>query len=260
MYKLYNDTAGTITAYRYDKPIHSNVKQIKDIKPIKKKKSAPSGLVRVDNATRSQNLLIDYIRENEHIWTTFITLTFAENVTDINTAMKELNKYTSKLKRVYPQFAYAGSIEPQQRGAWHFHMLTNLKAGSKQIPRMDLKRIWNPKSKKWLDMYDYDLPYWNAGYSTAFDIENDTDSKFNTTLYITQYLTKGDMSLLAGRKKVLKSNNLKKPRIYKLSENSQIAQELNEYIAERKQLAKEKHILAPNKYAPNISIYTFTAK
>lgn len=40
--------------------------------------------IRVDSISRTRNALIDYAIENESYWKSFITLTFAENITDID--------------------------------------------------------------------------------------------------------------------------------------------------------------------------------
>ena len=258
-YKIYNDSLRTVEATRYSRPIYT--KEAVDEKPKKtKKEKRANDQCRTDNLNRSKNALLDYIKENESIWLSFITLTFSENVTDVDTAMKELNKYTSKVRRVFPGFAYCGTIEAQKRGAWHFHMVSNIMTGTELMPKREPKKIWNPDTKKWYIMDYYDIPYWVKGYSSVFDLAQQTDDNFKVHLYIAKYIAKGQNELLNGRKKVLKSNNLKKPRIYKVSENSVIGKALERLVRERKQLVKKKHILEPNKYEPSQNKNPFTNK
>jgi hypothetical protein len=259
-YKVYNDKKGTIKAYRYNRPIYINVKQDKDTKPIKKQKSVPSGLVRDDNAIRTVNILKDYVMNNEEIWCTFETDTFAKNVTDIDEAMFHLDIFTRQRRRAYPGYKYVAIIEPQKRGAWHYHILHNIPCGSEIIPKRPMKRIWNSHKKKWIDIEYYDLKYWTQGFSQAWDIINKTDEQFDIVAYMTDYMLKGDNRLLFGRKKVLKSNNLKSCAEYRESEESEQNKAMQQLINDKKVLKKEKHILATNKYAPNVSIYTFTDK
>ena len=55
----------------------------------------------------------------------FITLTYAENMTDYKRLYGDFKKFYQKLKRKYKdiEFRYISVIEPQERGAWHIHLL-----------------------------------------------------------------------------------------------------------------------------------------
>jgi len=53
----------------------------------------------------------------------FITLTFAQNLTDIKNAYKHLTVFFSELKKTDPNIKYISVPEFQKRGAVHFHVL-----------------------------------------------------------------------------------------------------------------------------------------
>lgn len=55
----------------------------------------------------------------------FITLTYKENMQDTNKLMKDFEKFYKRLKRKFKEykFEYISVAEPQERGAWHIHMM-----------------------------------------------------------------------------------------------------------------------------------------
>ena len=52
----------------------------------------------------------------------FVTGTYAENMTDSERLYKDFKYFVSKLRKNY-DFEYIVAREPQERGAWHFHMI-----------------------------------------------------------------------------------------------------------------------------------------
>lgn len=183
----------------------------------KKKKENDENKFLLANLTRTRNTLIEYVSENANDLHSFITLTFAENITDINEANKMFHAFIVMCRRKYPNFKYIGVPEYQKRGAVHFHILTNLVCGI-DIPKREIKKTYNKEKGKYFEMEYYDIPYWNHGYSTAFDIDM-ADSNFNIALYLTKYLYKDIDQRLWGHKKILKSNNLRSPKKYFIEDN-----------------------------------------
>jgi len=55
----------------------------------------------------------------------FITLTYRDNMRDCRRLYADFKKFYQKLKRRYKdiEFRYISVIEPQERGAWHVHLL-----------------------------------------------------------------------------------------------------------------------------------------
>ena len=172
-------------------------------------KDAAYQTIRTDSLARSRNLLIDLAHENYKIWSSFITLTFKENITDLDYANKCFANWVRSVKRIHSDFKYLCVPEFQRRGAVHYHLITNLSVGEGIIPkRKTIKTKSENGGYKKLDYYD--LKYWKHGFSSAFDLKL-TDDKFSVSLYITKYLYKDVSDRLYGRQKILHSADLNHP-------------------------------------------------
>lgn len=55
----------------------------------------------------------------------FITMTYHENMTDYKRLYKDFDRFYKRLKYRFKdiEFCYISVVEPQQRGAWHIHLL-----------------------------------------------------------------------------------------------------------------------------------------
>ena len=201
--------------------------------------------LRQDNIYRSYKMMIDYALENSSSFNTFITLTFKENLIDITEANKLFNKWCLQIRRNFPEFIYLGSPEYQKRGAVHYHIMTNL-----SIDESNLITLQPTKNNM------YDVKYWIYGYSSVFDLKL-TDNKFSVAAYLSKYYFKDIDNRLFGRKKLLKSNNLKKPKEVIMNKNSIEYKNYFDYLSKTKELVNKKNILTANKYAPNLEILTY---
>ena len=74
---------------------------------------------------RARNNIIRLANSNPDL-TTFITLTYKENMQDLSKSKKHLNYFFKKLTKDYKNFKYLYVLEYQERGAIHYHMLCNL--------------------------------------------------------------------------------------------------------------------------------------
>lgn len=191
--------------------------------------------IRNDNLCRSRQNLIDYAICNKDKFKSFITLTYAENMGIVEKGNKDLANWLRalklNLKKDNQELYYLCVPEFQKRGAIHYHMVTSLECDSKFIPKQPLKKLYNPSTKIWREIEYYNLAYWKHGYSSAFDIINNTDNNFNIALYMCKYMFKDIDTRLFGRKKILKSNNLEKPQELKLMNDEQYIKAL-EFISE----------------------------
>ena len=64
------------------------------------------------NIIRSKNELCRLVLTNSNLWKTFITLTFADDITDINLANKEFHKFITKIKKplkIFLMYVYLNS-------------------------------------------------------------------------------------------------------------------------------------------------------
>lgn len=116
----------------------------------------------------------------------FLTLTFAENVTDIKEANKRFKKFILRMRYRYGDFKYLAVIEFQERGAVHYHMMSDLP----YIANNKLNEIW----------------------SHGFVKINDIRHVDNVGAYMVKYMLK-DVSdcRLEGQKAYLSSRNMDKP-------------------------------------------------
>ena len=113
----------------------------------------------------------------------FITLTYEENMTDYKRLYKDFDKFYKKLKYKFKdtEFCYISTIEPQQRGAWHVHLL--LKALNKDYLHIEnsvIADLWGNGFCKTQRISNVD----NVGaYLSAYltDIIDDEKGSFNSS-------------------------------------------------------------------------------
>lgn len=125
-----------------------------------------------------------------NIYDKFLTLTFAENMTNIEECNLLFKKFIMKLKYTYKlkDLKYLAVIEFQQRGAVHYHVLLNIP----YIPHNELQNLW--------------------GHGFVF--VNAISHVDNLGAYILKYMTKDNNDTrLMGKKAYLTSRNLKQEEI-----------------------------------------------
>lgn len=70
-----------------------------------------------------KNMLDTVSRMDWTIPATFITLTYHENMMDANRAKRDLRAVLKRWYRRYGNIPCLWKLEPQKRGAWHFHLI-----------------------------------------------------------------------------------------------------------------------------------------
>ena len=136
----------------------------------------------------------------------FLTLTFADNLTDIDKANYQFKKFIERLKYRYSsiELKYIAVIEFQKRGAVHYHLLNNL-------PYIDVNEL---------------ARVWGHGFIKL----NKIDNVDNVGAYVTKYMQKDlDDPRFLGRKCYMTSRNLNKP--LKIN-NDSLVDELLVYLCE----------------------------
>lgn len=138
----------------------------------------------------------------------FITLTFAENITDVNYANKLFDAFMKRLRRRYgDEFKYAVVLEFQQRGAVHYHMLA------------DLGLKWENEEECRLLENEFREQIWKHGWVDIKSV-NHVD---NIGAYMAKYMAKRmDDERLQGKKAYRTSHNLSRPVILKGEEAEKI--------------------------------------
>ena len=169
----------------YENGLKINFK-VENIKKRTKKGSVKK--IRPDNYIRAKNTIKRLAWANQNSFKTFITLTFAENVTDINLANKQLNLFQKRIKRAFPDVQYLGVMEFQKRGSIHYHFLFSHYVSA-----------------------DLLADYWGQGFVKIQKIKN----KKNLGQYIVKYMTKElfNDNRYFMKRKFFYSRNLKKPII-----------------------------------------------
>lgn len=170
-------------------------------------------------------------KSNLDEWQTFITLTFAENITDIEKANKRFKYFVDKVRRVKKDFKYLCITEFQKRGATHYHMLCNIGID-------DSKLIYsqedNPKFKH--------IKYWNDGYTSVEVIKKDAKKIIG---YIAKYMTKDIDNRLFNRHRYFYSRNLNKPIENFINLDESIDNNFYQKIIQDKQLIYQNEYINP---------------
>ncbi len=83
------------------------------------------------------------IRANEDRIKLFVTLTYRDNMTDVKKLYADFSAWWKKVKRAFPYVKdYLVAFEPQERGAWHAHVLLLSGRNRVFIPNKLIARLW----------------------------------------------------------------------------------------------------------------------
>lgn len=69
-------------------------------------------------------------------------LTYRENMRDLRKLYVDLKDFWRKVRKEYGSVEYIVAVEPQERGAWHAHVLMWSKAQCLYIPKKRLEELW----------------------------------------------------------------------------------------------------------------------
>ena len=72
----------------------------------------------------------------------WITLTYAENMTDTKRLKRDFNVFWKRFKRRWGGAEYISVIEPQGRGAWHVHLIAIWQSTAPFVPNAELRECW----------------------------------------------------------------------------------------------------------------------
>ncbi len=178
--------------------------------------------IELKNIIRSKLKCQRIAKANSKDWKTFITLTFKENIIDVNIANKKLNSFFTSIRRIFNDFKYLCVPEFQKRGAVHYHLFTNIDINDKLL-------IYEQEDNKKFKH----IKYWSYGYNKVDNISNDIKKVVG---YISKYMTKDIDDRLFSHHRYYNSKNLNLPK-----EN---------YI----DLSNEKHVIFLNKLLKNKKI------
>lgn len=173
-----------LEVYRYEKPVCSNFegqggRRRKDAEESKRARE-----IRRTSCNKARNEVRRKVLANFNEHSKFVTLTFREDIRDVQTANKYFKKFMQRLRYRYKGFKYLAVIEFTKEGRVHYHMISDLP----YIPNKDLAEIW----------------------SNGFVKINDIRGVDNVGAYMIKYMLKDlDDERLKGNKAYLCSKGLK---------------------------------------------------
>lgn len=109
-----------------------------------------------------------------------VTLTYRENMTDTERLMKDFEHFIKRLRRKVKNSSidYLSVIEPQERGAWHCHVLMRFN----DVSKIYFPNKFDKKTKEPIDAPLYDM--WGQGWVTIHNLK-EVD---NVGAYLSAYL------------------------------------------------------------------------
>lgn len=150
---------------------------------------------RCDSVRRSRNKVLDYAMCNPQL-STFITLTYSENMVDYIKLDEDFKKFRNRLnmymKRNHnKKLEFIATFERQKRGAWHVHMLTNIKKEYFSSITGDVKFVVAPRSKiktesRKIIEQEFNNKFWGNGFCDYVELPDNN----GTALYLSKYMTK----------------------------------------------------------------------
>lgn len=171
---------------------------------------------RKETLTEARNDIIRLISCNKDL-NVFITLTYKDNFQDIKKSKAHLRLFFKKLRQDHEALKYIYVLEFQERGAIHYHVLTNIKVDIETAGPGQRKK----QQQKDLEI-DYCRKYWsNRGF---IDIRKlDQEGIRNVSKYVAAYLVKDLLEIdLKGNRVYGYSDNLNKPIITTLESKASI--------------------------------------
>lgn len=111
------------------------------------------------------------------------TLTYADNMQDLKKLKNDFNNFWKRFKEyckinnyIIPE--YINAVEPQERGAWHIHLLILWNIEAPYIPHEVFWKLWSPKGYKQ-----------NKDFVKIQSLYVDGKAIDNVGAYLTTYLT-----------------------------------------------------------------------
>lgn len=149
------------------------------------------------NRQRSMRQFVDLLRHNADKLVSFGTLTFdPEKVGhDLSReqALKYWDNFANRVRKEYPDIAFVKVDEKHKNGRTHFHFVSSAPVGHELFPIREPKKLWNSKKQRYYELYCYDIPFWNYGFSDIKDLRLETgivDENFDIGLYMAKYMAK----------------------------------------------------------------------
>ena len=167
-----------------DRYLHINTGEIKDIKHIENRSES-------FNSLRQSFKKLRYLINNNFTGKgneLHVTLTYAENMTDTDRLYRDNDKFIKRLRYKYKNISsvdYLNVIEPQERGAWHCHLLLRFNDLDKiYIPNDEMAKIWGHGFVTIRSLKEVDnIGAYLSAYLTDIELTEDNIKKLAGTDY-----------------------------------------------------------------------------
>lgn len=179
-----------VEVYESEMPVwrdyESNKSQEKQAKPMTKEEMLEDKKRKINYSVNRAKFRIKRLVNANPQLNKFLTLTFAENLTDLSKTNPMFHNFIKRVKHKYKNFQYLAVPEFQKRGAVHYHLFCNL-------PYVDVKKFSR---------------IWDHGYIDLKRIDDVSDMG----LYMCKYLSKEMFNeRTSGKKKFFRSVDLRQP-------------------------------------------------
>lgn len=173
----------------------------------------------------------------------WVTLTYAENMTDTNRLYDDFKKFMLRfryycMKNSIAPFEYITVVEPQARGAWHHHMLLIWKQPAPYIPNSDIADVWGHgfTKTKALSKSISNIGAYLTAYLTDIDLSADDTQDILSDVTLTpknsrlkaingkRFLKGGRIHLYPKNMRIFRhSRGIKQPKIERIDRQSALA-------------------------------------
>lgn len=167
MYSVHRSQGGYITKIDADHYVDNRTGELFEFKHIENRSQDLASVAK--SLKRLRDILNANITDVSHC--RWITLTYAENMTDPKKLQYDFKNFNARCRKVYGHYEYIVAAEPQGRGAWHLHCVFIFRG---KAPYMENALVRD---------------CWKKGFVTVKRLD-DVD---NVGAYLTAYL--GDMEL-----------------------------------------------------------------
>lgn len=139
------------------------------------------------NLRRARRNIVEILRLNLNPFSSFVTLTYRENVQDYDKAYEDFKKFVMRLKTALKEpVQYLQVKELQKRGAIHFHMVI-FNAKFRELPYKRVYEIWRHGAVhiKPIDDFDSTTPDRIGNYLGAYLTKNTDEIALSKRIYST---------------------------------------------------------------------------
>lgn len=111
---------------------------------VKEYKHSVSREDNIANVRRTISQLRDIINANatDREKLRWVTLTYAENVRDTKRVMDDFEAFNRRVRTKYGRVEYIATIEPQERGAWHLHVIYIFPDKAPYMKNEEVRNMW----------------------------------------------------------------------------------------------------------------------